>query len=346
MKEDFTKIGKTLLLAVIAMIVAIFTIIIAVGELIGVFSTEKFIISALAIFVGLVSVLFFQFFIQKYSVPWSYNVAIVGFPRSGKTTLLISLFGEIFAGMILPIRITPKGTKTIERINESLEMLKKGQALGPTKDQDRFAFRANLTIRRYHFPRTYKVEFGDFPGDESQVYSEKYGSWLHTTEFFKWVVDSDAIIFVIDLGRYLVRDESRIAYVAQISSALRAAWQHFLDSNEHRIQEVRQHPLVLVFTKADLFGVKKDQDTWDLIEQEIAKLGFGEDIPPIKEIDHVGLARGEARVIEDFAEVIRYFETEAPNFQVVFTSSFGLLDGKRLGIKDFLMAVLPRRKIW
>ena len=159
MKEDFTKIGKTLLLAVIAMIVAIFTIIIAVGELIGVFSTEKFIISALAIFVGLVSVLFFQFFIQKYSVPWSYNVAIVGFPRSGKTTLLISLFGEIFAGMILPIRITPKGTKTIERINESLEMLKKGQALGPTKDQDRFAFRADLTIKRFPFPHTYMVRF-------------------------------------------------------------------------------------------------------------------------------------------------------------------------------------------
>lgn len=342
MKGDSTKIGKTPLPLVIAIIAAIIALAVSIME----FFREELLTFVLPIVVGVFTVLIFQFIIQKYSVPLSHTVAIVGFPRSGKTTLLISLFGDIFAGMILPIRITPKGTKTIERINESLEMLKKGQALGPTKDQDRFAFRADLTIKRFPFPHTYKVEFGDFPGDESQDYSEKYGSWLHTTEFFKWVVDSDAIIFVIDLGRYLVRDESRIAYVAQISSALRAAWQHFLDSNEHRIKEVRQHPLVLVFTKADLFGVKKDHDTWDLIEQEIAKLGFGEDIPPIKEIDHEAFARGKARVMEDFAELIRYFETEAPNFHVLFTSSFGLLDGKRLGIKDFMMAVLPRIRIW
>lgn len=283
----------------------------------------------------------YMLIVRQESLPGSHNVAIVGFPQSGKTTLIISLFGETFAGKILPLRLTPRGTKTIERINESLERLQRGQALGPTKDQDRFGFRADVTVRRFPFPRTYKVEFGDFPGVDSQTYSEDYGPWLHNTEFFKWAVDSDAMIFVIDLGRYLSRDELRTAYIARISSALRAAWQHFLDVNEHRIREVRRHPVVLTFTKADLFGVEEDPHDWDRFEKEIAKLGFGDEIPPIQEIDQEALILGKARVMQDFAELIQYFKGEARTFRVLFTSSFGLADGKRLGIGDLLQAVLP-----
>jgi GTPase SAR1 family protein len=339
MKKQIELQYKVLLLA--TMLAVILSFFIALTTIKQVIEFKYFEIIALIIAFGALAIGIYPIFMQKYLVPISHTVAIVGFPESGKTTLLISLFGDIFVGKILPIdKITLKGTETIERINESLEKLKKGRALGPTKDQDRFAFRADLTIKRLLFYRTYKLEFGDFPGDESQEYSEKYGSWLHKTEFFKWVVDSDAMIFVIDLGRYIVRDKSRIAYVAQISSALRAAWQHFLDINEYRIKEVRQHPLVLVFTKADLFGVTTDHLTWDLIEQEIARLGFGDKIPQVNEIDPVALDQGKKQVKEDFADLIDYFKIEAPNFHIEFTSSFGLLDGERLGFKDLLIDLL------
>lgn len=282
------------------------------------------------------------------SLPTSYLVATVGFPQSGKTTLIVSLFGEAFAERILGATMRPRGIKTIERVNADLERLKKGLALGPTQDQDRFSFRADIQMGRGLFSKNYKTEFGDFPGHDSETYSEKYGPWLHTTEFFKWAADSDAIIFVVDLGRYLSEiSEGRTEYIAKISSAFRAAWQNFLDINEDRQKKVRRHPVILVFTKADLFGVLKeyyhsDKDTTYRLQEEIAKLGFNEKTPPVMEIDHIALIQGKAKTEQDFDELLRYFRKEAPNFHVLFTSSFGLAAGKRLGINELLEAVLSR----
>ena len=281
-------------------------------------------------------------YISKKLMPVSRTVAIVGFPKSGKTTLIISLFGEIFAGRIGKMKIKPRGTKTIERINESLEMLEKGRALGPTKDQDRFSYRGDITFEGHLLSPTYKVEFGDFPGENSLEYTDEYGPVLHTTEYFKWVVDSDALVFVIDLGRYLIEDKQKKAYVAEMTKSLRSAWQHFLDNNEYRAKKVIRQPLVLVFTKADLFGLNENMFISSRFEKEIAKLGFGTDIPPIKEIDYRAFENGQNQVNEDFAALIQYFKREAPNFQVVFTSSFGLLKGERVGFKDLISAVLPR----
>ena len=233
----------------------------------------------------------------------------------------------------------PRGTQTIERINVSLEMLDLKRPIGPTRDQDRFSFRADVTRGRF-FSRTYKIEFGDFRGEESQIYSEEYESDLLNPEFLKWIIESDGLIFVVDIGQYLMNDESRQKYIAKMTKALRGAWQHFLDNNEYRIKKVKRQPLILVFTKADLFGVTREPSNWNYIEKKIAKFGFNE-VPPIKEIDHYAYEIGKNKVKEDFGELIQYFEREAPNFQVLFTSSFGLLDGKRLGFRDLIMAVLP-----
>jgi hypothetical protein len=355
--------------------------------------------------IGIALISFFftlNIYIEKTLLPISHNVAIIGFPNSGKTTMIISLFGEIFARNIPSIRATPKGTKTIEKINESQEKLKKGIALGPTQDQDRFAFRANITVercffpqtlggkkslpsdryfpqknskyfmesngdyltdwkfslytnelfklitaKRHLFPRTYKVEFGDFPGEDSEKYSNnsekclnnKY--WLHNTEFFKWVVDCDAIIFVIDLGRYLAKYDLRQAYVAEVSTAFQAAWQHFTDLNDDRNKEVRKMPIILAFTKADLFGVEKHPWNVETFEETIMKLGFGDKTPPVQEISYLNLYNGESQVMSDFVELIDYFTNETSHFRILFISSFGLFQGKRLGISDLLKAVLP-----
>ena len=288
--------------------------------------------------------LFVNAFMEMYSEPLPHYVALVGFPQTGKTTLIVSLFDEILAGKIPSIRAIPRGSKTIDKVNEHLETFKNGRALGPTKDQDIFSFRADIKLKRYILTRTYKVEFGDFPGEDSDEYALKYGPHLHSTEFFKWVVESDAIIFVVDLAPYLTaRDEARIAYIAQISSAMRIAWEHFLDSNVHQINSVKKHPLVLAFTKADLFDIDEDIQDGKSFEEEITKLGFGDKTPPVKEINPETLSEGQNRVLEDFDDLIKYYETNAPNFQVLFTSSFGLQNGKRLRFSELLSGVLPRK---
>lgn len=291
--------------------------------------------------IALLSILFATV-LRPYFQAQSYYVAILGFPKSGKTTIITSLFGQAFAGNITPLKMSPRGTQTIEHINSNLERLLKGQALGPTRSQDRFAFRADLTIKRFPLPRNYKIEFGDFPGSNTETYIKKYGRWLHTTEFFQWVAESDAMIFVIDLAQYLTNHRQRTNYVAQMTTAMRAAWQHYLDVNSHRQNKVIKHPLVLAFTKADLFGVIKKDASPDLIQKEIMKLGFGGETPPISEIDPLALKDGQEMIEHDFAELIRYFKVEAKNFNIIYCSCFSLYKNKMLGINDLMWSVLPQ----
>lgn len=305
----------------------------------------------LMITIPLLVLLAYVLIARTLRTPRSYRVAIVGFPRSGKTTLIVSLFGEAFA-MKLPTKVTPRGTQTIELVNKSLEMLKKGRALGPTTDQDLFAFRADIVLTRRFFPITYKVEFGDFPGKHSEDYISKRDSWLQTTEFFKWVVDSDAIVFVVDLGRYISNEASRREYIAEITSAFRAAWQSFLDINEYRARQVRRHPVVLVFNKADLaqrastiVDVRSleivSPDLMKSVEKEIRRLGFGDEVPPEIKIDKDILNYYKRMIETDFGELIRYFKDEAFKTRVIYVSSFGVLENQRLGMSDLLMSVFP-----
>ena len=133
------------------------------------------------------------------------------------------------------------GQFTIERVNESLAQLGRGIAIGPTREKDRFGYQCNITLgRSFLSKRDYKVEIGDFPGEDTAAFVAKHGPWLHTTEFFKWTMDSDTVVFVIDCSRVCggpiinmlspkISWEAGRNYstenVAFLSSAIRAAWQ-------------------------------------------------------------------------------------------------------------------------
>ncbi len=47
--------------------------------------------------------------------PQAYNIAIVGFPKSGKTTLIVSLFDEIFLGRI-NLKMVPAGRRPLNEL--------------------------------------------------------------------------------------------------------------------------------------------------------------------------------------------------------------------------------------
>jgi len=217
-----------------------------------------------------------------------------------------------------------------------------GRALGPTQDQDIFAFRADVRVATFPVPITYKVEFGDFGGGDSQQFAQEGVMPLpHTSEFFKWIADSDAIVLVVDLGRYLMNPESRTQYVVKTTTGLRATWQHFLDANEDRRSRVRRHPLLLAFTKSDLLEFKNGGDD-KFVQSEVSKWGFGVQVPKMHEVNTQVLFVEEEKVKNDFSSIIRYFEGECSSFRVVFTSSFGLSNEKRLGLNELMTAVLHR----
>ena len=280
----------------------------------------------------LIALLFYiRVFLER--VPIAYNVAIVGFPRSGKTTLMASLFDEIFSKRIHGVSAKLETESTINRVNEAVSKLKKLEALGPTKDQDIFAFRTSITLKKNFFTLKYKVEFGDFAGEDSETYIKDYGHWLHTTPFFKWIVSADAIIFVIDISQYL--DEGKNEYVADISASVRAAWQHLISTRDSSESFFRKMPIILTFTKADLLIYKENQ----LVEKG--------HVPSMKDIEvnndsKERLLFMEENVINDFQDLINYFSGETKNFKFIFTSAFVRQNKSRIGMEELLKAVLPK----
>lgn len=158
-----------------------------------------------------------------------YNIAVIGLPRSGKTTLITSMFQMIFYNRFLSRRVVPRGTETIDRINRDAETIRMGRSLGPTAEQDIFAYRADLTKNRFGvFKNTYQISIGDFAGEYSLKMAEvsgddKSNQWLHQTSFFKWIMEADAYIFVFDIAAYKRDGEE---YLARIEGDFRSAWQH------------------------------------------------------------------------------------------------------------------------
>lgn len=290
--------------------------------------------------------------------PKAYDVAIIGFPASGKTTLLTATFGEIFEQRI-GIDIELRGDSTIDRVNADLLKLARGQALGPTESQDRFAYRTRFRVRILSLFKyikiydTYKVEFGDFPGEDSQTYAEEYGDWLHTTPFFRWAADADAMIFIIDTGMYIrsLLTGDRRVYVSEMTTAIRTSWQHLLDLDEKNVAQVKNRPVALVFTKSDLWAhIPTEWPNFDQIDvatksdiaDKIDLDGFGEQVPGDHKLNSKNFLSGKATIENDFAGLIGYLEKSTNKLNIIHTSSFGLLDGRKLGVAELLSAVLPK----
>jgi len=171
------------------------------------------------------------------------------------------------------------GQSTIERVKESLAQHGRGFAIGPTREKDRFAYKCNINLgRSFLSKRDYKVEIGDFPGEDTAAFVAKHGPWLHTTEFFKWTMDSDTVVFVIDCSRVWGspiinmlaptvswkpgRDYS-VENVVFISSAIRAAWQQLAKYSKVSRESPRRRSIALAFTKLEKFF------TWDAIMDEL-----------------------------------------------------------------------------
>jgi len=299
------------------------------------FNIFSFIIGILAtaFIIWLFSILF------ENKLPPAYSIAVIGFPKSGKTTLITALFGELFAQHVLNISTIPRGVKTIERINTDLAKLEVGEALGPTTDQDLFAYRTDI-IRGKFFKQRYKVEIGDFPGEDSQALTEPFGEWFHEKPYFKWVMEADAFIFVVDIAQTLDEQTAK-RYAAKMTQATRAAWQRL---NEYHIEgdkNLRKKPVLLVFTKSDLFGITPNAVQENAILEKIRQLGF-EKIPQSGKIDQEKLKTGIHYTEHLFSNLMSYLDKESNQFDYLFVSYFSYVNKTRLGINELVEKILPK----
>ncbi|MDM8569266.1 GTPase domain-containing protein [Thiotrichales bacterium HSG1] len=278
------------------------------------------------------------FFSLNGKLPRAYSIAIIGFPKSGKTTLITTIFGELFTNKILNISTIPRGLETIERINSDLSRLEIGKTLGPTTDQDLFAYRIDV-IRGKFFKQRYKVEIGDFPGEDTEKFTERFGDWFHETPYFKWAMEADAFIFVVDIADIL--DEQLVKQnVAKTSQAIRAAWQRLGEYHLEGNKNLKQKSVLLVFTKSDLFGITPNAIQESAVLKQISQLGF-EEIPEAKEIDSEKLQEGIVYTEKLFANLISYLKKESNQFNCIFVSCFSYSNDQKLGINELIEKILP-----
>jgi GTPase SAR1 family protein len=293
--------------------------------------------------VGLVVASVFCAFLLSWKVPRAYSVAVIGFSRAGKTTLIQALFEQVRDGKIEVKGVRPtlsaKGTKA--RIERQSAWLERQQALGPTRDQDMYAYRTDIELGAL-FRKPYKVEFGDFPGVMSEELADGAIEPLLDRDYAKWVCEADAFIFAIDLAR-LFEDYERTAeinraYLARVTTGIRTSWQ-YITENHISGNGVKSLPVVLAFTKSDLINYVSDDPSVNVTEL-IQKWGFDE-MPEIKEVDCQKLAQYAPRVKEAFSKPRSVLKEKGNKFTEVFVSSFGNMDGYRLGFDDLLLAIMP-----
>ncbi len=318
-------------------------IIIIISETLDISSYNYIFVITVSLSLMALLLTFTQLF-SRSRYPVAHNIAIIGYPRSGKTSLITCTFGEIFANRVRNFKVTLRGENTIDRINQHLALIESGVNIGPTTDQDLFAYRADVEIPSSLFGKLYKIQIGDFPGEDSRIYSEEYGKWLHNTPFFRWALEADALVFIIDLGQYLISRSENAEYVAEISSAIRAAWQNYLMFLTRRVRTRKRIPISLTFTKSDvLLNLQPDRQFPSSLINKITEKAFSEHTPQIKIIGTQELSPWKEIVEEDFSDLIIYLRSETNYFSIVYTSCFGTHENSnsRFGIEDFFKSVLP-----
>ncbi len=300
-------------------------------------------VGALSGFMAVVTLLIFQRFRQ--TLPIAYNVAVVGFPRSGKTVLITSIFAQIFSDKFLSKRVILRTKATIERVNRDLEQLDLGKALGPTSDQDLFAYRADIKRGGFPLQRTYKVNIGDFPGEDTEEFTEQEQKWLHENAYFRWVMEADSFIFIIDLAHVLA-DKSPNEYRANMVKAIRAAWQHLVEYHVEGKKDLRKKPVLLVFTKSDLLiriaNAQISNESNNSIQQKIMEIGFGEKLPEVINCKKADIDKLKDHPLSGYVELIEYLKSQTYRFSSHFVSHFAKDEDGRLGISELVKRILPR----
>lgn len=271
---------------------------------------------------------FFIFSKMKKNTKKAHDIAVIGFPQSGKTTFITTLFHQMQYNNVFNIKIDIRGT-TIDRVNEDIRKIEIGQRLGATTDQDRFAYRFDMPKSNL-FKETIKVEIGDFRGENTESFYRDFGQWLHKTPFFKWVMQADAFIFVVDVANVLLDKQ----YKAQMITSITAAWQHITDYHIESKKRVDKNSVSIIFTKSDLLYIDKSD------AEIIQTLGFKEFPEKTTISDEAKL--NTKQIEDDFIELKNYFKQKKINSKFFFTSCFIYDEAEKsiLGMRKIVSHIL------
>ena len=206
-------------------------------------------------------------FYTFHTNPMSISMSLVGFPKAGKTVFLTMLFESLQRTNDESIRFFPYGEQTINRVTGDTRRLRKGKWLKPTSQDQVFIYRANTSIKKKSLfqgkiERKYKIEIADYAGEHIGQFDTSSDRWLHKTDYFNFVIDSDAILFALDIDKYFDRKEKFFADLDGIIASIQV-----LAEKKGAIYEKLDEPVAILFLKSDLISRKIEDTKSDIIEE-------------------------------------------------------------------------------
>jgi hypothetical protein len=264
------------------------------------FKNDNLMTTFVSVLVGsLITTLLFYISRFLYKNPTLVTMSILGFPSTGKTVYLTIAFDELQRAHDKEISFSPYSTETVEQVMNNINILNKGRWLNPTELGSIFPFRANASIGSGLFMKRYKIEIADYAGQKLGELLPENAMWLHKTDYFKYVVQSDVVFFAFDCALFNSAEESMIE---EIQNAFVAALQILAESKGATENLKLKIPIAVIFLKADL-----------IIDSSLTKVS-----PDLAK-------KRERYYINVVSRMFEVFENRCEHFSYYFISSVGKL---------------------
>lgn len=185
--------------------------------------------------------------INKNPIPLT--ISLLGFPSAGKTVFLTILFDQLQRIEDAGIQFSPYGQETVENVINNLNTLSRRIWLPATQPNTVLYYRANASIGSGIFRNRYKIEIADFAGEKIEELEPSKEAWLHKSDYFKYVTQSEAVLLAVDCQVLITHDRVKIE---EMQNAFVAAIQILIENKGVPENRMLHAPVALLFLKTDL----------------------------------------------------------------------------------------------
>jgi GTPase SAR1 family protein len=277
--------------------------------------------------------------------PSDYYIAVLGYPRSGKSIFITSFIKHLMHEEIAGCKPIKLENETAKRLKDNIKHLNSRTPLEQTKEESIFPYIVDISKGRLTLKKYFKLQFGDFSGDNSAQFNDGYRQWFHKTPSFVWVMQAHAFIFVVDLAEVLAQYDDDF-YCKKVSDGIFEAWRSIEKSHLGGPAKLKNKPIVLLFNKADLLptfhellGPKPEgQMRIKMLQSGFAKKSLPQTININKDLDPDLYALIEIK----FGDIIHFLKSKSNRFNTIFFSHYLTLNGIPIGLEKVADTILPK----
>jgi GTPase SAR1 family protein len=244
--------------------------------------------------------------------PTTITLSILGLPHSGKTVYLTVLFDLLLRTRHEGITFVPYGLETIEQVTGDVTNLLAGNWLAPTKPGTVFYYRANASVTTLSgiSRRRFKLEIADYAGEYIEEFDSSSPMWLHKSDYFKYVIQSEGVFLTLDAAYIYWETPSRVN--SMLNNYIAAM--QILAENKGSEDRKLKLPVAILFLKSD--------EIWSqhLFDNTTPQLGNPQ-------------TKAENSVLDKASRLLEVCRNRCENFNYFFVSSVGevVMEGKDRG---------------